>query len=179
MPIIEASVTALARSLFPQMLGGLLPMQTLSFFRVGEGGWKTSGVRVRRDELAEKATFTDLDIILDAGRPGNGFGPKRYNVGESLGYYQKSFVSGDLTYVAPNVIQCSCYLDFPEYNSKQPPAPGGSTALVYDAGGPYVAPQIWEVAVYDSAGNMIAYGTVPQQDKNATKPLENIVRIRF
>lgn len=179
MPIIQASVTSLARSLFPQMLGGLLPHQIVSFFRIGEGGWRVSGVRVRRDDLVEKATFTDLDIILDAGRPGNGFGPKRYNVGESLGYFQKSFVPGDLTYEAPNTLRCSCYLDFPEYNTKQTPAPGGSTALIYDAGGPYIAPQLWEVGIYDAAGNLLAYGTMPQQDKNNTKPLENIVRISF
>lgn len=178
MPIIEAVVTDRARELLPKMWGGLIPHQVVSFFRVGEGGWSLVGPnRVRR---APDATFTDLDIILDAGRPGNGFGAKRYNTfGESFGYFQKAFQLGDLSFTGPNVLECRCYLDFPEYNTKQPPAPGGSTALIYDAGGPYSAPQIWEVGIYDAASNLVAYGTVPKQDKNITKPVENVVRIRF
>lgn len=179
MPIIQASVTAKAREVLPKMHAGLIPFQAISYFRVGEGGWQTLGVRTRRTDLVEFKSFTDLDIILDAGRPGNGLGPKRYNVGESLGYYQKSFAPGDLSFTGPNLMVCRCYLDFPEYNSKQPPAPGGSTALIYDAGGPYSTPELWEIGIYDAGNNLIAYGTMPKEDKNGAKPVENIVRISY
>jgi len=154
---IVGAVTTLGRSLFPQMLGGLLPMQVIAYFKVGEGGWVNPGSgKVPR---TPDASFTDLDAVLDAGRlPLN----KRYPA-DSTGTFQKAFVGGDLTFVGPSTLRCRCFLDFGEFND--------------DGFGN--DPEIWEIGAFDAAGNMIGYGTFPLQLKDITKQLENFLRFVF
>lgn len=129
--------------MLPKMWGGIVPFQALTKFRIGEGGWQLVGpTRVPR---TPDPALTDLDLLLDPGRPGNGFGAKRYNLGgESFSYYEKVLPPGACSFIAPNILQIICTLDFAEYNTDQPPAPGGASGLVYDSGGPYGSPELWK-----------------------------------
>ena len=154
---ILGEVTDLGRELFPKMLGGLLPMQTVSYFKVGEGGWIDPGSgKVRR---TPSAAFTDLDAVLDVSRP---LIDKRYPA-DSLATFQKLFVGGDLTFVAPTTLRCRCFLDFGEFNN--------------DGFGN--SPEIWEVGIFDTDDNMLGYGTVVLQLKDITKQVENFFRFVF
>jgi hypothetical protein len=49
--------------------------------------------------------------------------------------------------------------------------------LVYDVGGPYGLPEIWEIGLFDQNNDMILYGTFSKETKDATKQIENICRI--
>lgn len=164
MALVNAVVTDKAREVWPKMLGGLIPIQLVSFFRIGEGGWQTPGP-VRRDP---DRTFTDLDLILDPGR-----GVPRYNTGTSYSYFQKSLLPGDIVFEGPTTLKVRCFLDFGDYNAKS------SGTVVYNYGSLSANPQMWELAVYDAASNMLAYGTFPQQTKDGTKQIQNDVRIVF
>lgn len=171
MALVNAVITDKAREVFPKMLGNLLPFQPVAYFRYGEGGWvDPGGGRVRRDP--PDRTFTDLDIILDVGRPNIS---KRYNVAENFGYFQKTLLPSDLVFEGPSTLRVRTFLDFGEYNTKN--AVGAT--LIYNVGGPYLVPEIWEIGVYDANNNLLAYGTVPKETKDGTKQIENVVRLVF
>lgn len=171
MAIINAVVTNVARQLWPQMFGGLAPFQQVSYFRYGEGGWVNPGSgAVRRDP--PDRTFTDLDLALDTGRSGPN---KRYNISTNLGFFQKTLLPTDLVFEGPTTLRIRTFLDFGEYNTKN--ATGAT--LVYNVGGTFTSPEIWEVGIYDTANNLIAYGTIPKETKDNTKQIENDVRIVF
>jgi hypothetical protein len=169
MALVNAVITDKAREVAPKMYGGILPFAPASYFRVGEGGWiDPGGGRIRRDP--PDRTFTDLDLILDLGRAGP---QKRYNVAENFGYFQKALTPLDFVFEGPSTLRIRCFLDFGEYNIKN--APGAT--LVYDVGGPYASPEIWELGIYDTSNNLLAYGTFPKQTKDGTKQIENVVRM--
>ena len=170
MPVIPAVVTNLARANWPQMLGGLITFQQISYFRVGEGGWFFNGLTLQREPRTPDPTLTDIDIKLDPARP---LLSKRYNVGENFGYYQKALLGSDFFFEGPTTLRVSCLLDNPEYNLEN------AGTLIYDVGGPYVSPEIWEIGLFDAANIMVAYGTFPKETKDASKQIENIVRIVF
>ena len=171
MALINAVLTDKARENWPKMFGGLLTFQQVSYFRVGEGGWFDPGSgRIRRDP--PDRTFTDLDIALDPGRAGPS---KRYNVAENLGYFQKALLPSDLIFEGPTTLRIRTFLDFGEYNTKN--AVGAT--LIYNVGGPFLSPEIWEVGIYDTANTLIAYGTIPKETKDGSKQIENDVRIVF
>lgn len=170
MALINAIVTTVAREQAPKMYGSIIPFQPIAYFRIGEGGWIDPGTgRVRRDP---SATLTNLDLAMDPGRSNPN---KRYSIGQNLGYFQKTLTGADFTFEGPSTLRIRCFLDYGEYNTKN--APG--TTLVYNFGGTYTAPEIWEIGVFDAANNLIAYGTVPQQTKDGTKQIENVVRLVF
>lgn len=176
MAVLDAIVLDRAKSYWPQMIGGshLRAFETISYFKVGEGGWQVNPstlLREPRDPLADIAhTFLTLDIIKDPSRyPGF----RRYDVGENLGSFQKALTPSDITYEAPNILKVSCTLLTSEYNAKD------DGVLAYDVGGPYTSPEIWEIGIFDSGDEMVAYGTFDKQTKVITSPLTNIVRIVF
>jgi hypothetical protein len=164
-------MTNKAREVWPKMFGGLLPFQLVSYFRVGEGGWFDPGSG-RIPRVPPDRTFTDLDIVLDAGRAGPS---KRYDVAENFGYFQKTILPSDFVFEGPTTLRVRCFLDFGEYNTKN----AAGATLIYNVGGPYVAPEIWELGLYDAGGNLLAYGTIPKETKDGTKQIENDVRIVF
>jgi len=151
MTVIPAVVTDNGRAKFPQMLGGIVAFSIASYFKVGVGGWIDPGGGP--EPRTPDATLSDLDIIEN---PGN------YPSVPAIPTFQKSFTSGDLTFISPSTLQCSCLLDFAEYNS--------------DGSG---NPEIWELGIFDAAGTMIAYGTFPMQTKDVSKQIQNIVQITF
>jgi len=176
MAVIDAVVMDTAKTIWPKMIGGshLKSLETISYFRVGEGGWQTNPstlLREPRDPAAHVAEL-DLDIIVDASR--TPVGTKRYNVGENLGWFQKALLPSDITFEAPNILKVTCVLLATEYNTKWPDG-----TLVYNVGGPYGNPEIWEIGVYDTDDNLVAYGTFDKQIKTATAGKTNIVKIVF
>lgn len=172
MAVIPAVVTNLARERWPKMVGGLLAHKVISKYRVGEGGWIFNGITLQREPRVPDASLTDLDIITDASRP---LISKRYNVAENFGWYEKNLNAGapDFVFEPPTTLRVSCVLDNAEYNLEN------AGTLVYDVGGPYVAPEIWEIGLYDQDGVMVAYGTFPKETKTAAIQIENFVRLIY
>jgi hypothetical protein len=152
------------------MFGGLTIFRQISYFRVGEGGWEDPGAG-RQRRIPDK-TFTNLDLALD---PGRAIPSRRYSGFESFGYFQKALTPSDFVYEGPTTLKVRCFLDFGEYNTKNA---AGST-LIYNVGGLGVSPEIWELGLFDTANNMVAYGTFPKEVKDVTKQIENLVRIVF
>ena len=169
MALFTAVVTATGAAKLVQYWGGLItPIDLISYYKVGEGGWVDPGGG--REPRTPDPTFTDLDIILDASRvPGPD--PKRYDVAENFGYYQKALIGGDFSSPSPGILRVSCMLLNAEYNLEN------AGTLIYDVGGPYVAPQIWEIGLFDQANDMIFYGTFSKETKDATKQIENVCRL--
>lgn len=169
---IPAVITEKAREIWPKERGGLLTFSPISYFRVGEGGWFYNTITLQNESRTPDATLTDLDIILDSSRaPAS----RRYDNGDVYSWFQKSFAPGDLTFVSPSILRCSCLLDTAEYNLQN-----AGTGFGYDptgGSGPYATPKIWEIGIYNDAGDMVAYGTFPEEEKDGSKQIENIVRL--
>jgi hypothetical protein len=152
------------------MFGGLLPFRQIVKFKIGEGGWVFDPLLLVNVPRAPDPGLTDLDIVMDTARI---LPDKRYNVGDSLGYFEKSMVLLDFVYEFPSTLKSSCLLTFIEYNTKD------AGTLVYDAGGPYGPPQIYEIGMFDQNNVMVAYGTFPLEVKTGANQIENIIRISF
>jgi len=184
---ILAVVTEDARKYWPQFFGGLLgnPATTttvgvqwdprIKFFRIGEGGWIDPGTgKVPRTPDAalrdpDAPLLQDLDCIID---PNRALPSQRYiGAGASFSryYFQKSFVGGDITYVASTTIKFRCELSTSEAND--------------DGFGNN--PEFWELGIYSDhpteAGEylMVAYGTFPMQTKTGAITLVNNMKIVF
>jgi hypothetical protein len=130
-------------------------------FKAGEGGYIiAAGGAISRDPSAH-VTETDIDIIVDAGRPA---GSKRYSTPSTTPYFQKSLVSGDFDYSSTPypTLYVSCILDFGEYND--------------DGDGNY--PEIWEIGLF-SGSDMVAYATFDKQIKSPDVRVVNVVRLQL
>ena len=133
------------------MIGGLLPLQTISYFKISEGGWEDPGSgRVAR---TPDETLTDVDAIINPGR---------YAADERY-VFTKSFVGGDIVFSSPTTVSCTCLLDFGDANDD----------------GYGNDPEFWEIGIFDSDDNMLAHGTFPQQTKNISVQLSNTVNFVF
>jgi len=170
MAVIAAVVTVDARKYWPQMVGGLVSFKTLVSFKVGEGGWVDPGAgrepRVPDPELRRlDNSLQDLDCIVD---PTRALIDQRYASDERASF-EKTLVPADITFIAPSTLRVRCLLDFGDFND--------------DGFGN--DPEIWEIGVFSDhptvSGEklMVAYGTFPQQTKDGTKQIENIVRLVF
>jgi len=168
MAIIPAAVTSQARDEWPKMFGGLTAFNKIAKFRIGEGGWIYNPAILAREPRIPDQNLTDLDIIQDQSRL---LIDKRYNVGENLGYFEKNLILSDFSFT-PRTLEVSCVLLNVEYNTKN------AGTLIYDVGGPYTSPELWEIALLDDDDLMVAYGTFPKQIKMG-QFLENVVRITF
>ena len=170
MALVNAVVTVKAREIWPKMFGSLEVFRPIAYFRIGEGGWEDLGAgRQRRNP---DSTFLNLDLALDPGRP---LISQRYSGFESFGYFQKTLVPGDFVFEGPTTLRVRCFLDFGEYNTKN----ASGATVVYNAGSLTANPEMWELGLFDSANNMVAYGTFPKEVKDGTKQIENAVRIVF
>lgn len=178
MAVIDAVVTDYAKSLWPRMLGGIMTPDVVEggYFQVGEGGWEVdplTSLRVPRDPAAHVDKIR-LDIDEDQYRSA---GTKRYDVGETLGYFQKTLLAGKVTWsvTSPKVMRVTCTLDTFEYNQKN------DGTLIYDVGGgtELLNPEFWEIGVFDTGGHMVAYGTFDKQIKTVLAAKNNVVRIMF
>lgn len=168
MPSLPAILTTVGAEKYAKYPAGLIPHVLFTHFRLGEGGWiATSAGRAPRTPIRD---LTSLDIIEDVGRPA---GSRFYDVGENLGYFEKVFVPGDFSYVFPGILKISSVILTTEYNFKN------VGTLIYDVGGPYTSPEIWEIGLFDADDDMIIYGTFPRELKDATKQIENLVRLMY
>lgn len=174
MAIIVGVATEDCRKYWPQMFGGLTTygFKPILNFKVGIGGWvDPGGGKESRtpDALLRRLdnSLQDLDIIVDSTRI-----VKRYPAWTDppdIPYFQKTLLSTDLTFTSPSTLEIACTLDFGDYNS--------------DGSG---NPEIWEIGIFSGhpevvspAELMVAYATFPQQTKDVTKQLLNVVKIVF
>jgi hypothetical protein len=110
-------------------------------FKIGEGGWVDVPPKVPK---SPDPSLTDLDCVINPGS---------YPVDSRYVFGPKAFHS--ITWVSPSVIRLECLLDFTEANDD-------------GFGNP---PEFWELGVYDSAGNMVAYFTFPVEIKTVLNQL--------
>jgi hypothetical protein len=170
--IYQAVLTETGAAKFAKYPGGISGfLRTISFFRLGEGGWIQSGpTRVPR---VPDPTLTDLDIKLDPGRAAPN---RRYDVGESFGYFEKSLLAEDFQFIVPSTLRVFPYITTTEYNYKDDPPPAH---LVYSPVPAHVSPHIFEIGLYDLDGDMVIYATVPEEIKDSTRQVENPIRIAY
>jgi hypothetical protein len=123
-----------------------------AYFRIGEGGWQTvAGAQVVR---SPDATLTNLDCVVNASRyPSGG----RY-------WFQKSLSSARVVEVTAYSVRIECLVDVDEAN---------------DDDGTGVAPEFWELGVYDSAGTMISHTTFDRQPKTSSVALRHFITIQL
>jgi hypothetical protein len=166
--VIRAVPTEDGLKFWPQMLGGIIPVRTPLFFKIGEGGWINDGSGpVPRDPvgtLRRGDGIQDLDAVVDVDRGGTLPGPARYPT-TSRFTATKTFAVSDITFQAPSTLQLRCILTLAEGND------------VPD-------PEYWEIGIFtdhpDNPGVddlMVAYGTFPKEIKTAARRLENLVLI--
>jgi len=195
MAVIPAVLTEDAIKYWPQFKAGLLGVPgtptipgtppsvydpRIKFYKVGEGGWINPGSgRERRTpdaSLRRLATVgtppwyvQDLDAVVDGDRaPAS----QRYAATERA-TFKKDLSVSDMLYVSPGIIEISCLLDFTDFNDD----------------GYGNSPEIWEIGIFcdhpesgslpADAGLMIAYGTFPKEEKDATKQILNLVRVIY
>lgn len=163
MALFTAVVTAVGQNKIVQYPGGVIPLDLITYFKVGEGGWVDPGSG--KEPRTPDPSLTDLDLILDPLRA-----TKRYNDGNTYSYFQKSLVSGDFSSPASGILRVSCMLLNAEFNLQS------DGTLVYDFGG-YTNPNIWEIGLFDANDDMIFYGTFSQQTKDSTRQIENVCRL--
>lgn len=176
--VIIARITTDALKFLPQMWGGLIPREEPITFKIGEGGWIDTGAgkvpRIPDPDLRRLAGPTDasgsflqdLDAIVDVDR-GVVSQPQRYGTEERF-VFEKTFVTSDISFQAPSTLRLRCFLDLGEANDD---------GFTND-------PEFWEIGIFtdhpDNPGVdklMIAYGTFPQEIKDASVRLENLVLI--
>ncbi len=165
---IDAVVTDAGKQKLIQVWGGLVAFDAITKFRIGEGGWEAHPITAARTPRTPDSTLLDLDIVTDAGRSAPN---KRYmlGVGENHGYFEKALLPGDFSFTAPGTLEISCALTGLEYNLEN------TGVLIYDDGGPYVIPSMYEIGLFDAANVMVAYGTFPKQELAS---VINVVRIK-
>ena len=169
MATIAAQITEDARRYLPQMWGGLLPMKTLNYFKVGEGGWIDIGAgHQQRTPVADLRrvdnSLQDIDAIVDATRIA---ADQRYATTERA-TFTKAIALSDMSFVSPSKLEVRCLLTETEFNDD----------------GYGNSPEIWEIGLFSDhpvfAGQLllVAYGTLTTgQVKTSSSPLMNIVRI--
>ena len=175
MAVIAGVVTTDARIYWPQMFGGLQTFHQIDLIKVGEGGWiDPGGGRVRRTpdpNLRRLDTgVQDIDAIVDATRAV----PDQRYAADERGSFEKALTALDFTFESPSVLRVRVALDFGEFNDD---------GFAND-------PEIWEVGIFSDhpragielpAGTklMVGYATFPQETKDSSVQLENIVRLIF
>lgn len=157
---IVAVVTDIGRQ---RILEGLVTagtaLETIDSFKVGEGGWiQTSGGRVPRDPtdptsaLNRGPTLTDLDVISNSGS----------YPADSQATFSKALANPDFAVSGNTTLKVTCFLDFGEFNN--------------DGFGN--DPEIYEIGIFNTSGEMVAYGTCPLVTKNVAVSRTFVVRIK-
>lgn len=147
MPVnIVAVVTDIGRQRLLEGWGQAGPLTSITSFKVGEGGWEdVAAGRVPRDPTDpgpsnnRGPTLTDLDSIVNPG-----------DYPTETGDFTKALGPGDFAFTGNTTLEATCFLDFGEFND--------------DGWGNF--PEIYEIGLFNSAGEMVAYGTCPRVEKN-------------
>jgi hypothetical protein len=143
MPVnIVAVVTDIGRQRLLDGWGQVTALTSITSFKVGEGGWEqTPAGRVPRDPTdpgptnSRGPTLTDLDAISN---------PADYPA-DSLGTFQKALVSVDFSITGNSTLEVTCVVAVGDF--------------IDDGNGN--TPEIYEIGLFNSAGEMVAYGTYP------------------
>jgi len=105
----------------------------------------------------------DNNLILTGGYTGVGGAGPGSTIGDALFVFQKTFVGTDLTFEGDGLCTAVAFLDFSEANDDG----FGSN------------PEFFEVGFFDTASNMIAYGTFPGETKTIDIQFNKIGRVAF
>lgn len=162
---VQAVITTKGREALAKSFGGALgsfPWSFGSYFKVGVSGYlEIDGQRVPQ---------TPDPSLLDL-----------QSVGEGTFWYRKSFTAEDVLFIAPSGIQFRCFLDIEEGNGEgvSPDTAEGvdGPKNTQSLGGDNVS--FFEIAVFDSQGNMVAYGTFPEETKTRSKTLNHLITLNF
>lgn len=155
---IEAIVTDIGRQRLMEGWGQVLALTSITQFKVGEGGWEsTPAGRVPRDPTDEGLlatrgpTLVDLDCLVN---------PSDYPA-DSVASFTKALAPVDIVLSGNTVLTATCTLAMGDFNN--------------DGFGN--APEIYEIGLFNSAGEMVAYGTCPVVVKTPAGAKTFIVRI--
>lgn len=125
----------------------------------------TVGQFVRLDAdlvWAEVQSITDdNNLVLTANYSGAGGAGVGSVIPTALFVFKKTYLGTDLTFEEDGRMTAVAFLDFAEGNDD---GFGGT-------------PEFFEIGVFDTAGNMIAYGTYPGEDKTVGIQFNKVVRI--
>lgn len=155
MPVnIVAVVTDIGRQRLMEGWGQTTALGFITEFQVGEGGWEnTPGGQVPRDPTdpgpANDRGPTLVELDCDAN-------PSDYPV-TSRDTYTKALALVDFAFTGNTTLEATCFLNFAE-----PPA----TTL-----------ELYEIGLFNAAGEMVAYGTFPRVEKNPGVSRTFIVKI--
>lgn len=148
MPLnIEAVVTDIGRQRLLEGWGQTTALDFITDFKVGEGGWETTpGGQVPRDptdvgpSATRGPTLTDLDCVINSAD---------YPV-DSRATFSKALALVDFAFTGNTTLEATCFLDFGEFNN--------------DGYGNF--PEMYEIGLFNSSAEMVAYGTFPRVEKN-------------
>lgn len=125
------------------------PAFDVAEFKIGEGGWILSGAtKVQR---TPDPTLTDLDCLEN---------PSRYAANEQY-VFTKSIAPSKVTELTDTSVKIECIVETTEAND--------------DGFGD--APEFWELAIFDSDGDMISYTTFYGQPKTDGVALRHYVTL--
>lgn len=151
--VLIVMITDLGRTLTGDLWMGPLkgkPHHYIKYLKFGEGGWEqTLAGKVPKDPRLHTGGDNGNDIEAD-GSPGNTF-------------FQKDFLSSDVSRQVDGAIRYDCKLDFGE---------GNDNGFGDDPG-------YFEIGLFDQFDNLIAYGTFPEETKNIQKILLHHIDIYF
>lgn len=159
MPVnIEAVVTDIGRQRLLEGWGQTTALGFITSFKVGEGGWEnTPGGVAPRDPTDEGPAanrgpvLSDLDCIEnDADYPV-----------DSRAYFSKALALVNFAFTGNTTLEATCFLDFGEFND--------------DGYGNF--PDMYEIGLFNVAGEMVCYGTFPVVEKNPGVSRTFIVKI--
>jgi hypothetical protein len=140
--VVSAVVTNAWRAQLAQnfLISGATTFAKPSYFRIGEGG-SSGGFPVTPSVTATSIVAT----------------------GSPLYFFQKSFISSDVTFTGPTRLSIRCFVAASEANLNVSSLP----------------PQFYEVGVFDSNGTLMVYSTFPVEIKTASKSLEHYILVDF
>lgn len=148
MPVnIEAVVTDIGRQRLMEGWGQTTALTYITSFKVGEGGWEdTPSGRFPRDPTDPGSSnnrgpvLSNLDCIENSSD---------YPV-DSRATFSKALALVNFAFTGNTTLEATCFLDFGEFND--------------DGYGNF--PEIYEIGLFNSANEMVVYGTCPRVEKN-------------
>jgi len=160
MPIdIEGVVTDIGRQRLMEGWGQTTPLTYITDFKVGEGGWEsTASGYVPRDPTDPGTgnnrgpTLTDLDCIVNAAD----YPP------DSRGNFSKGLALVNFAFTGNTILEATCFIDFLEF--------------IDDGNGNF--PEMYEIGLFNSASEMVVYGTFPRVEKTGAASRTFVVKVR-
>lgn len=159
MPLnIEAVVTDIGRQRLLEGWGQTTALGFVTDFKVGEGGWEnTPGGLVPRDPTDPGSSANRGPVLVDLDCIEN---PGDYPV-DSRATFTKALVLVDFAFTGNTTLEATCVLLAGEFND--------------DGYGNF--PELYEIGLFNVAGEMVCYGTFPRVEKNPGGARTFVVKI--